>query len=400
MLGFPENRVQGYSYLRVTVTNACERRINVTITSHVFNDLDTYVLQPAASDTSTVAGELMVKGSKRTKQGVKIITTGDAKVYIEVDNINAKEGALVIPVQFLGYRHYVVTGVSTEGTTQSEILLVGVTDQTDVAVTIHTTTNVIYDRDMFFNGAVIYIQLDEFDTVQIQSDSGDLSGSLIESSSPISVFSGNQAVSINTNVGYLLEQMPAIMFWQTKFVIVPPKGFNYECKIVAAFSWTLVRYRCSLVGWHDVLLVSAGTDVALQLGSALCTVIASKPILTTMIIRAMTFDPAMVVIQPVREVHRHIPFYVPETLEFAQIILVTYTDDIYDMTLDNDTLTNVIAPSFEPLYVAVVEDIKSGTHIIKTSGSSLRISGYIFGLFGGLTSAFPLQFQQNRVRIA
>ncbi|XP_033745724.1 uncharacterized protein LOC117331234 [Pecten maximus] len=189
--------------------------------------------------------------------------------------------------------------------------------------------------------------------------------------------------------------MTPMKFWHTYYVTIPPIGSLYDCRIVAALPDTLVWYHCGTSGWQSVTLPNTGYDVLLQFGDAICKVFTTGPVMLTIIIHSVTHDPSMVVLQPLCEIHKTVAFHVPVSLESAQIMFVTYIDDLNYITLDNDYVTNLHITPIEPDLVGVFGYVQSGTHFIRTSGLSLRISGYVLGRHGSETYGFSLQAGRN-----
>ncbi|XP_069142227.1 neurogenic locus notch homolog protein 2-like [Argopecten irradians] len=397
MVGFPENFAQLGTSLRITVTNAFKKEIEVLVASSHWQD-SSYYVAPGTSLTVNLDSEFMVTGSTQTTQGVEITTSGAAKVYAEeVPLISPMEGTLVIPKRLLGRCYIVVTGTPTEGATHSEVLIVGVIDNTFVTVIIKSTTPVVYNGVNYFDGDVVDMFLDKFDTAQIQSEMSDLTGTYIEASQPVSVISANQAIVIDGQDGFMLEQMLPIEVWHTHYVTVPPIGSFYSCRMVAASPDTLVWYRCDVTSWQSISLRHLGSDVTLEFGDVVCEVIATQPIMLTMIIHSGSYDPSMVALQPIKDIQSYLIFHVSDLLDHAQLILVTLEEDLNSILIDGQPASNRRFSSVNTDVVSVVEYVVSGVHTIITSGQSLRISGYVFGRFNNKTVAYSIVLGRNGV---
>lgn len=104
----------------------------------------------------------------------------------------------------------------------SEFAVIGTEDGTEVTITPKALLNGRATQDPFVVG------LNEGDVFFAQSALGlpqDVTGTVVRSTKPIAVFSGNRRTSIPTSVGnqrdHLVEQMPPVDAWGTSAIIAP-----------------------------------------------------------------------------------------------------------------------------------------------------------------------------------
>lgn len=160
--------------------------------------------------------------------GVRIISSQEITVYAINKEMYSTDAFIAYPVETLGSDYIAITwdGVPI-------IMVASITDGTTVTfnISVSFTEPLYYGSTTYSGGDVLTVTLDAYQTFHIISQYGDLSGTRIKSSSPISVFSGNyKTVVAGTNTedtsDHLVEQLVATQSWGTEFVTFPSPDRN------------------------------------------------------------------------------------------------------------------------------------------------------------------------------
>ncbi|XP_021353112.1 IgGFc-binding protein-like [Mizuhopecten yessoensis] len=227
MIGFMENQIlnapNSSCKLSLHIVNTGE---NTTCVNYQTKGTQLSSISLPGRTTRVVpfSEEYMVRGSDKTQRGIRV-ESGDGVIIYGVNRFNetnkgSMDGFLSIPVTYADTCFYAVTLSNL-----SQILLVGTVNGTSVNVTLRTNCRVNYNQRPNSNGTVINTTLDEYETLQLQCSKGFLTGTFIQASHPVSVFSGNKRqkiLTVPTTLGHLVEQIPSVNSWGMYFVNIPP----------------------------------------------------------------------------------------------------------------------------------------------------------------------------------
>ena len=122
---------------------------------------------------------------------------------------------------------------------------------TEVAINFHLRGTSYQDtarNTVYFNNSVVFLSLNSSEIVYLRGQ-GDLTGTVIITDKPVSVFSGLRCSFVPQNILYcdhLVEQFPPVSTWGTRFVTVPLKGRRAfdVFRFIAANNCTNVILSC------------------------------------------------------------------------------------------------------------------------------------------------------------
>ena len=187
-------------------------------------------------------GDIRVRDEAERTKGVRVKATDPSKL-LTVYGINnadvSTDAFLALPCHRytnVAYKYFVFSAntESTTGTFQSRFLVIGCEDAT--TVTIRPKQQILLSTDL--TGAPVPINInpnptqpmnsgsftiDQLQTAQFSSPN-DLTGTIIESDKPISVFVGHECGQVPdtaTECDHLVEQIPPSATWGTQFFTVP-----------------------------------------------------------------------------------------------------------------------------------------------------------------------------------
>ena len=146
-------------------------------------------------------------------KGIHVTATNEIAVYGLNERRFVTEGYLGIPVSVLGTEYIIMSYPSTSANFGRGLFgFVATEDSTTVMFTLST------DVDTFYAGIPYSIMLHAGQSYQLKTTTtnSDLTGSMIESDKPISVFGGHRCADIPINeefCNHLIEQLPAVSAW-------------------------------------------------------------------------------------------------------------------------------------------------------------------------------------------
>ena len=147
-------------------------------------------------------------------KGVFVSTSEAVSLYALNRGMFTADATLIFPLEGLNTEYYTMS--FAPGSRQSQFLVVGTQDATTVNITPSMVTTTGSPA-----GVPITITLNKGQTYLVKSNQ-DLTGSFVEGSKPIAVFSGNTRVNIDASSSdHLYEQMPHINTWGKNFVTIP-----------------------------------------------------------------------------------------------------------------------------------------------------------------------------------
>ena len=160
---------------------------------------------------------------QKERKAIFIESSHDVFV-ISHDDGHATTGSTThIPLHQLSTK-YVVISTEPVSSWKSQLAVAAIEDTTYISITFKMRQNLpIYiSGNTFFNNDIFNVTLDRFETYQIAHDT-DLTGTVIESSSPIAAFSGNDCNKLE-NIGacdHLIEQLPSTTSIDNTYIVPP-----------------------------------------------------------------------------------------------------------------------------------------------------------------------------------
>ena len=241
--------------------------------------------------TNRCISDLFPQGSNvGDSRAVKIETSVEYPVHVNVKHNVSDEGFLAIPDVALGTEYYVATFCRFGGYCQFSVT--PVEDGTSVMVRLPVAVS---DAQFCLNGvdvsgtssADIPFLLDEFDVLHFESNN-DLTGTYITSNKKVALFAGARNVpsTFDGPVTHMIEQLPPVNKWGTEFLVVP--NINNEAGdefiILACEASTKVR----ISGYSPFVIPHAGQFITRRIDWGMYSKIdASNPVL---IVQMMSID--------------------------------------------------------------------------------------------------------------
>ena len=189
-----------------------------------------------------------MQGSSVAKKSVYIQSEQEIFVHVVILESSSSDGFLVMPLQAHSTEFYIIT-YDKVSSGPNQIILSVLKDNTDVQIRIKLSTGVIkFGGQTLMDGQVIHKTLNRYDVLQLQSF-GDLTGTYIKSSQPITVLSGNRCMAIQGACDVTVEHMKSLAEWQTEFLISEfENDIATVTRIIAAEANTTVMINGKNIG--------------------------------------------------------------------------------------------------------------------------------------------------------
>jgi len=200
-LGFPQNEV-GPSALTLFI--ACETNAFGSISAPGLGFFTNFSVSAGHTAAIPIPAPAQVDANNLVQmKGIHVTSDRDISVYGLTEKSQTSDAFLALPVTSLG-TNYFVLGWSNS-VEESEFLIVGTVKNT--TVTIVPSAN--DDSGNWFVNQTNTIHLNQGETFQLKSYSGDLSGTIIHADKPVAIFGGNQCAYV--------PGCEVAMFWSNKF---------------------------------------------------------------------------------------------------------------------------------------------------------------------------------------
>ena len=272
------------------VSFTVENYTNVIITGTVTNT--------ASVNVSISVSQVTLDSSYSNRnKGIHVYTNNGGLISVLVMNyqIGTVGEYVAYPSQELGdlnqYQYYAVSTESIVDYTLSEVLLIGVKNNTIVTIIpAHTITvpeniqNPSSPNVTIIAGTPFSITLHRMQTFLFGALDVDITGTSIVSNKPLSVVSGHECGNVPSNLAaceHLTEQIPPTVTWGRQFLLTPygSRSGQYY-KILAAENQTTFNFICGNGSVSTVYLSTSGsTTTKYSSTNAYCSIVSDKPIL-------------------------------------------------------------------------------------------------------------------------
>ncbi len=337
-----------------------------------------FTVTPGAVTTVAVPTSAMLTLGSGTPEEKAVHVTSAAEVAVYGLNRQkyTTDAYAGLPVDVLSTEHMVLAWPAPYHA--SEFAVVASEDDTDVTYT--PTANTTAGDTA---GAAKTVSLDKGQALPVSSTAGDLTGTPITSTKPVSVFSGQQCANIpSTGYGYcdhIVEQIPPTSTWGKEFLTVPlktrTKGDTF--RMIASEDATTVSIDGTAVATLD------RGQFHQQIIDGKSKVSADKPILVAQYSNGTTYDkvtsdPFMMLVSPTEQYLNEYTFATPASgfsKNFVNVVVPTAAID--DVSLDGAAVpAGEFAQIADTAFSGAQLDLVAGSHAV-TSKKPLGI--YVYG---------------------
>lgn len=305
------------------------------------------------------------------------------------------DSTLVLPIDRLGVK-YVIPSTephnSQHSDYNSQLAFGAVQDRTRVEITLKLNgrQSIKYGGKQNRDGDKIIVTLNKYQTFQL-SHNGDLTGTLITSTKPVAVFSGNRCNKLNRFgfCSHLVEQIPPMDSLDTTYIVPPHvERSGTMVRVVSAhtgsttFSYTTDRststktlrtfdnFDITVTGKQAVVVDSKRKVLVLSFGLAAY--------------RQKNGDPYMTMVPGVNQYVHQYHVSVPRGFEQNYFAIMVKKGSKSSLLLDNNSISSNITVSEASVtvkgqdYVVLTVKVDEGVHRVETKDRS-RFGLMIYG---------------------
>nr|XP_046181870.1 IgGFc-binding protein-like [Oncorhynchus gorbuscha] len=243
---FMQNYIEDYkgSSFKIEVasppTSLQPTEVKVTALGKVYEK----TVDPGKSMSFDLPKGVEMIGSKKNLPTVLI----EASQEVTVLSLNYKketaDTSVVYPVKDWGTEYFIFTPMSTAGDRFSKEFSIINYKEKNFGVEVYLTGPVTFQRQKYFAGSKLTIDLLPFESVQIQSQF-DLSGTNVISKFPVGVLSGHSCTKKYTGCNHVYEQLQPVKSWGKEFIVAPlpfHKDINrYDSLYIQTSQFTQVK---------------------------------------------------------------------------------------------------------------------------------------------------------------
>lgn len=399
---FTKNIVNSTKNVYVTSENSVQMNLTTSpyLNASYKDQIDrTEIIQ--SSQHIILPNELELKSFRKEIKSVLIETSHDVFLISHDDGYGTVGSTTHIPLHKLSTK-YVVISTEPEATRTSQVAMSAIEDNSTISITFKMKRNVplIIEGKTFYSGDVFNLFLDRFETYQIEH-STDLTGTFIESSVPIAVFSGNDCNQLE-NTGacdHLIEQLPPITSVD-KTYIVPPNSDDRDTLIrITAIENSIISYKIGSFSQPITLTKFDSFDTRIS-SSQTYFIESDVPLLVTAFglnSRSSTLgDPSMTIIPGLDQYIDYYKIIVPSGYDhnYVSIMMKHFSNDSLRI---NSTVINAGDVVFEEnvSYGNVTYNVRS-IRVVEGELTASTVNGERFGLvFAGVTYYEAYGFSGN-----
>jgi hypothetical protein len=327
---------------------------------------------------------------KIERKAILMETTLDASVII-IDNFAlSSDSTMILPLKYLS-NTYIISTVRYTSTTYKDVNFAIAALNNFTIVTIHFRIKpnlpINIDGIEYQDGSQMIINLNELETYQIRHNA-DLSGSVINASSTVAVFSGNRCQKIDLekkNIsGYcsqLLEQIPPVNRLDDTYIA--PPNINRYGTILKVVSLLKNKVIYTVGNNKTIVHLSSQGHFEFSIAENEVAVIESEqPVLVTSFAAGShaSGDPYMITIPGVSQYLSEYRVVVPDNFTYNYVALIIDESSIQQLTINDLVLTEYVRSFYAPVtvrgvrYIALVVHVTNGAIVVKTTNNA------IFGL--------------------
>ncbi|XP_062578964.1 uncharacterized protein LOC134240877 [Saccostrea cucullata] len=341
---------------------------------------------------------ITLNGLQKENKSVHIVTDVNVTLQVQEYRNVFDTGYLALPSHCLSNKYIVSTESAFDGANPSYVTVAALRNNTEISFTLSISENdtIDYNGKGYGNGDTINVTLDQYQTFQLASVT-DFTGTVVQSSEPVSVLSGNTATVVPKpsdsskifDAQTLTQMIPPVKFLGQNFII--PKlqdRHSFYYKIIASSPNTHVAV--------DNKYITLPKEGAFQVFESFhgrsVNVSSDKPILVVQVPKTMqshfdTASGAMIITPSVEQFKSEYAVIVPDppkrnlqTQYRSYISIMTESKDVDNILIDgrkydtyNSNLQTVHLKDKVYSVITMEMDIP-GLHEIKS------VSGNPFGL--------------------
>ncbi|XP_038671270.1 uncharacterized protein LOC119975556 [Scyliorhinus canicula] len=365
--------------------------VNVFIPDPPYNH--TISIRANSTATMTVNSTHMLLGNQIAKKTITVTSNEDISLVGLNGRSKTYDTFLTLPFTSLGTKYYIITYTVDSLYNVKQFAIANGNE--DALITITVSGALVFNGTQFTEKERLTFAMDPYEVVQFQSDK-DLTGTKVESTKPVAVFSGDQCISVPpNNCDHISEILYPVDKWSDMFVIFPfmTKTKRDIITIVSSENDTKVNIHTEEENWQMLLHEGAHFNITVNGGMIINS---TKPIMVIYLFTGgsnsmvSTFDPFLLTVIPTVFFSNYFVFVTMDSL-FNYILVISSRENAAGIMLDGASLNTY------PLEVSIFGDFTAskifvgetgGRHVI--SHVSAHFGIYIYGIGRAESYGYPM----------
>ena len=410
IFGIPYNYKHKHTSSKVVITTASGQNISYSVSGNDILLGEGFVSYSQPAHVS-IPEEYIVNNPAFTNRykGIIVEALGNVSVIAINSYINtgASTGVFqVLPFRNFPFNEYTYIAINSKSKRSSLLLLVGGIDNTTIHIKPSVNVSIPNDPQStstanidITKGNMHTITLHQAQTLLLEADGDDLSGTEIVSNKPLSVISGHECLNIPSAKGgcdQVLAQIPPTVTWGKDFLLVPFAGRKGQIyKIVSSAPNTVIEHNCENDIIKRVNLIQ-GQTIEVN-NSKACHLKSNEPILVAQFALGQDVDglgdPALMIVPPLEQYVDQVTFEsLPIDFSFPkQYITIISPSNHFSPTLvqlDGNLIhckcmwSLIYSANYSEItgyYCQLEMTSKPGTHLLNYRGSNGRFAVMMYG---------------------
>lgn len=387
-----KNAINTTNTLYVTSVHGVE--MNVTTSERLNNSIKALVdrsVFTTSAENFSISSSMELESFKKETKCISIETSGDAMIFSPTDSSSSVGITTLIPVHKLAVEYIIMSSNSVKYF--SQFAIASLHKNTKVWITFKMKEGLQIDGETYQNGDVLMLKLNHLETYQIEH-TVDMTGTVVESSSPIAVFSGNDCNPVTGHgvCDHMFEQLPPTSSIDTAYVVTPHMNSDTKIRIIAT-EFSIIFYNCTYKSMSKLYNRLEYVDIVISNNES-CYIESGKPIMVASFELSSSLENegelSMSIVPGIHHYRNYYKIMVPYTYEYNYLSIIMKGNTINSLSINGKT---VIA--YTIMYEKIVSNIYSmydfHIRIIRVYGGEMLVTtvgGEMFGLTCAGTNLF------------
>lgn len=230
---FMKNAINTTNTLYVTSVHGV--KMNVTTSERLNNSIKALVdrsVFTSSAENFSISSSMELESFKKETKCISIETSGDAMIFSQTVRSSLVGVTTLIPVHKLAVEYIIIS--SNPVKCFSQFAIAPLHENTKIWINFKMKEGLQIDGETYQNGDVLILKLNHLETYQIEH-TVDMTGTVVESSSPLAVFSGNDCNPVTGHgvCDHMFEQLPPTSSIDTAYVVTPHMHSDTKIRIIA-----------------------------------------------------------------------------------------------------------------------------------------------------------------------
>eukprot|EP00105_Crassostrea_gigas_P038133 XP_019922281.1 PREDICTED: IgGFc-binding protein-like [Crassostrea gigas] len=315
----------------IYVTSVNGIRINVTTSERLNSSLKSEIDQTTSIysfEQFFIPNSMELEGFKIETKCILIETSQNSMVVSQADVYSSVGMTTHIPIHKLSTKYVIVSTNPVKYF--SQFAVASINENTMIWITFQMNDTLQIDGKIYRSGETFTIKLNRYETYQIQH-TVDLTGTVVQSSSPIAVFSGNDCNKLNGQgfCDHLVEQLPPTSRIDAVYVVPPHLYSNTKIRVMAIDKSTIF-YNCTNKTFYKSYERLEYFDIDIS-SNGVCYIQSNGPILVASFGLSSSIsyisDPSMVIVPGFHQYQNYYKIIVPFGYDYSYITVIMEQSD-------------------------------------------------------------------------